>query len=130
MKNLQPLDLHPIKTESEYEAALLEIESLLEVPPGTPEAARLDLLATLVDAYEREHFPIPLPDPIEAIRFYLESRGLDAQVLIPILGDQEQVNQVLNRQQPLSLEMIRQLHQICNISAEVLIQSYALEGVL
>jgi HTH-type transcriptional regulator/antitoxin HigA len=124
------LDLHPIKTESEYEAALLEIESLLEVPPGTPEAARLDLLATLVDAYEREHFPIPLPDPIEAIRFYLESRGLDAQVLIPILGDQEQVNQVLNRQQPLSLEMIRQLHQICNISAEVLIQSYALEGVL
>jgi len=124
------LDLHPLKTESEYEAALLEIESLLEVPPGTPEAARLDLLATLVDAYEREHFPIPLPDPIEAIRFYLESRGLDAQVLIPILGDQEQVNQVLNRQQPLSLEMIRQLHQICNISAEVLIQSYALEGVL
>jgi HTH-type transcriptional regulator/antitoxin HigA len=130
MKNLQPLDLHPLKTESEYEAALLEIESLLEVPPGTPEAARLDLLATLVDAYEQEHFPIPLPDPIEAIRFYLESRGLDAQVLIPILGDQEQVNQVLNRQQPLSLEMIRQLHQICNISAEVLIQSYALEGVL
>ncbi|MCA2682393.1 MAG: type II toxin-antitoxin system HigA family antitoxin [Microcystis sp.] len=124
------LDLHPLKTESEYEAALLEIESLLEVPPGTPEAARLDLLATLVDAYEQEHFPIPLPDPIEAIRFYLESRGLDAQVLIPILGDQEQVNQVLNRQQPLSLEMIRQLHQICNISAEVLIQSYALEGVL
>ena len=123
------LDLHPIKTESEYEAALLEIESLLEVPPGTPEAARLDLLATLVDAYEQEHFPIALPDPIEAIRFYLESRGLDAQVLIPILGDQEQVNQVLNRQQPLSLEMIRQLHQICNISAEVLIQSYALEGV-
>jgi HTH-type transcriptional regulator/antitoxin HigA len=88
------------------------------------------LLATLVDAYEQEHFPIALPDPIEAIRFYLESRGLDAQVLIPILGDQEQVNQVLNRQQPLSLEMIRQLHQICNISAEVLIQSYALEGVL
>ncbi|MCA2939769.1 MAG: transcriptional regulator [Microcystis sp. M113S1] len=130
MKNLQPLDLHPLKTESEYEAALLEIESLLEVPPGTPEAARLDLLATLVDAYEQEHFPIALPDPIEAIRFYLESRGLDAQVLIPILGDQEQVNQVLNRQQPLSLEMIRQLHQICNISAEVLIQSYALEGVL
>lgn len=129
MKNLQPLDLHPIKTESEYEAALLEIESLLEVPPGTPEAARLDLLATLVDAYEQEHFPIALPDPIEAIRFYLESRGLDAQVLIPILGDQEQVNQVLNRQQPLSLEMIRQLHQICNISAEALIQSYALEGV-
>ncbi|MCA2619712.1 MULTISPECIES: transcriptional regulator [unclassified Microcystis] len=124
------LDLHPLKTESEYEAALLEIESLLEVPPGTPEAARLDLLATLVDAYEQEHFPIALPDPIEAIRFYLESRGLDAQVLIPILGDQEQVNQVLNRQQPLSLEMIRQLHQICNISAEVLIQSYALEGVL
>ncbi|NCR52901.1 MAG: transcriptional regulator [Microcystis aeruginosa L211-07] len=123
------LDLHPIKNESEYEAALLEIESLLEVPPGTPEAARLDLLATLVDAYEQEHFPIALPDPIEAIRFYLESRGLDAQVLIPILGDQEQVNQVLNRQQPLSLEMIRQLHQICNISAEVLIQSYALEGV-
>ena len=130
MKNLQPLDLHPLKTESEYEAALLEIESLLEVPPGTPEAARLDLLATLVDAYEQEQFPIALPDPIEAIRFYLESRGLDAQVLIPILGDQEQVNQVLNRQQPLSLEMIRQLHQICNISAEVLIQSYALEGVL
>jgi HTH-type transcriptional regulator/antitoxin HigA len=129
MKNLQPLDLHPIKTESEYEAALQEIESLLEVPPGTPEAERLDLLATLVDVYEEKHFPIALPDPIEAIRFYLESRGLDAQALISIIGDEEQVNQVLNRQQPLSLEMIRQLHQTCNISAEVLIQPYALASL-
>lgn len=121
------LDLHPIRTESEYEAALEEIEQLMDAPADTPEADRLDLLATLVDAYEREHFPIDLPDPIEAIQFYLESRGLETQALIPILGSEEQVQQVLNRQQPLSLEMIRRLHRDCQIAAEVLIQPYGLE---
>lgn len=121
------LDLHPIKTESEYEAALEAVESLLEAPPGTPAAERLDLLSTLIDAYERENFLIALPDPIAAIQYYLESRGLETQALVPIIGSEEQVHQVLNRQQPLSLEMIRQLHKTCNISAEVLIQPYGLE---
>jgi len=121
------LDLHPIRTESEYETALEEIEQLINAPADTPEADRLDLLATLVDAYEREHFPIDLPDPIAAIQFYLESRGLETQALIPILGSEEQVQQVLNRQQPLSLEMIRRLHRDCQIAAEVLIQPYGLE---
>ena len=121
------LDLHPIRTESEYEAALEELEQLIDAPADTPEADRLDLLATLVDAYEREHFPVDLPDPIAAIQFYLESRGLETQALIPILGSEEQVQQVLNRQQPLSLEMIRRLHRDCQIAAEVLIQPYGLE---
>ena len=123
------LDLHPIKTESEYEAALEEIESLLEATPGTTQADRLDLLSALVDAYEREHFPFALPDPIEAILFYLESRGLESQALVPMLGSQKQVDDLLNRRQPLSLEMIRRLHQEFNISAEVLIQPYALESL-
>jgi len=118
-----------IKTESEYESALEAVERLLDAPAGSPEADRLDLLATLVEAYEREHFPIDLPDPIEAIRFYLESRGLETQALIPIIGSEEQVQQVLNRQQPLSLEMIRRLHRDCQIAAEVLIQPYALESL-
>lgn len=123
------IDLHPIRTESDYEAALEEIEALLEASPATAEADRLDLLSMLVDAYEREHFPIDLPDPVEAIRFYLESRGLENQALVPILGSEEQVYRVLNRQQPLSLEMIRRLHQDCHIAAEVLIQPYALESM-
>ncbi len=123
------LDLHPIRTELEYEAALKEIESLLDTTPDTNQANRLDLLATLVEVYEREHFPISLPDPIEAVLFYLESRGLESQVLVPIIGSQKQVDDVLSRRQPLSLEMIRRLHQECHIAAEILIQPYVLESL-
>lgn len=123
------LELHPIKTEAEYEAAIEAIESLLEAAPGTVEAERLDLLSTLVDAYEREHLPIDLPDPIEAIWFYLESRDLQPDALATTIGSQEQVNNVLSRRQPLSLDMIRRLHQDCHIPAEVLIQPYRLESI-
>lgn len=123
------LDLHPIRTEADYETALAEIESLLEAQPGTSAANRLDVLSTLVEAYEREHFPIDLPDPIAAIRFYLDSRGLEPTALVPAIGSEAQVHQVLSRQQPLSLEMIRRLHQDCQIAAEVLIQPYPLASL-
>lgn len=123
------LDLKPIKTAADYEAALVEIESLLTAPPGTAAANRLDLLSTLVDAYEREQFPIELPDPIAAIQFYLDSRGLDPTALVPMIGSEAQVLQVLNRQEPLSLDMIRRLHQDCQIAAEVLIQPYSLASL-
>jgi HTH-type transcriptional regulator / antitoxin HigA len=121
------IDLHPIKTETDYQAALEELESLLKATPGTSAANRLELLSILIEAYEQQHHAINLPDPIAAILYYLESRGLSAQNLQPILGDQQQVTDLLSRRQPLTLDMIRQLHHHLGIPADILIQPYALE---
>ena len=116
------IEVKPIKTEKDYEEALAEIEELLEVEPGTPEADRLEILTTLVEAYENKHYAIPLPDPVEAILYYLESRGLSRKDLELYLGSRARVSEVLNRKRPLSIEMIRRLHQGLGIPAEVLIQ--------
>ncbi|MEC4818414.1 MAG: transcriptional regulator [Scytonema sp. PMC 1069.18] len=116
------LELRPIKTETDYRAALDEIEKLFDAEPDTPEFHRLDILTTLVEAYEQQHYPIEIPDPIEAILYYLESRGLSEKNLEPMIGSAEEVAKILNRQQALSLEMIRQLHQQLGIPADVLIQ--------
>ena len=118
------MDIKPIKTEADYEAALAEIEQLFEAEPDTPEGDRLEVLTTLVEAYEAEHYQIPLPDPIEAIIYYMESRGLSRRDLEPYLGSRARVSEVLNRKRPLSLPMIRRLHQGLGIPVEVLIQSY------
>jgi HTH-type transcriptional regulator/antitoxin HigA len=118
------IELKPIYTEVDYEAALAEIEQLFEAVPGTPEGDKLEILTTLVEAYEEKHYPIPLPDPIEAIFYYLESRGLSRRDLEPYLGSRARVSEVLNRKRPLSLEMIRRLHTGLKIPAEVLIQPY------
>jgi HTH-type transcriptional regulator/antitoxin HigA len=118
------IELKPIRTEADYEAALAEVEQLFEAIPGTPEGDRLEILTTLVEAYEGKHYPIPLPDPIEAIFYYLESRGLSRRDLEPYLGSRARVSEVLNRKRPLSLEMIRRLHNGLRIPAEVLIQPY------
>jgi HTH-type transcriptional regulator / antitoxin HigA len=120
------LELQPIRNEADYRAALDEIERLFDVEPDTPEFDRLDILTTLVEAYEQRHYPIEAPDPIEAILYYLESRGLSWQDLESAVGSQGQIIDVLNRKQELSLEMIRRLHQQFGIAAEVLIQPYPL----
>ena len=96
----------------------------MDAAPGTPDADRLEVLSTLVVAYEEEHYPIPTPDPVEAIRYYMESRGLSQKDLEPYIGDREKVKQVLQRKRPVSIAMIRRLHNGLGISADVLIQPY------
>lgn len=118
------MDLRPIKTEADYQNALQEIESLFDATPGTAEADRLDVLSTLVDAYEKVHFPIELPDPIEAIHYYMEARSWSPQDLEPCLGNRAWVAEVLSRQRSLTLDMIRKLHQELGVPAEILIQPY------
>ncbi|MBI2830097.1 MAG: helix-turn-helix domain-containing protein [Chloroflexi bacterium] len=118
------VEVKPIKSETDYEEALAEIEKLFAAKPGTPEADRLEILTALVEDYEDQHHSIPLPHPVEAIFYYLESRGLTRKDLELYLGSRARVSEILNRKRPLSLEMIRKLHQSLGIPAEVLIQRY------
>lgn len=120
------MNIKPIKTESDYQSALAEIERLFDTEPGTAEGDRLEILTTLVEAYEEQRYDIPQPDPIEAIKYYLESRGLSPSNLEPLLGDNATVAEVLNRKRPLSIDMIRQLRLRLGISADVLIQPYSI----
>ena len=120
------MDIHPIRTEADYEAALADIARLFDAAPNTAAGDRLEVLATLVEAYEEQHYSIPAPDPIEAIKYYMESRGLCRRDLEPYLGSRARVAEVLNRKRPLSLEMIRRLHTELGIEAEILIQSYSM----
>ncbi|MBF0138958.1 MAG: helix-turn-helix domain-containing protein [Magnetococcales bacterium] len=116
------MDVHPIKTELDYNAALAEIERLMDAAPDTTEGDRLDLLVTLVEAYEAKHHAINLPDPIEAIKFQMEQMGLSRKELEPFIGSRARVTEVLNRKRNLSLEMIRRLHEGLKIPADVLIR--------
>ena len=116
-------DLKPIRNEREYEQALAEVEKLWGAKGGTPKGDRLDILATLIEAYEIEHYPMDLPDPIEAIKFRMEQRGLTRKDLEEILGTRTRVSEVLNRKRGLSINMIRALHERLGISAEILIRS-------
>ena len=111
-----------IKTEEDYETALEGIEELMEARPDTPDADELELLATLVELYEDEQYPIDFPDPIEAIKFRMEQTGLKRTDLAPFLGSRSRVSEILNRKRPLSLKMIRALHNDMGIPAEVLLQ--------
>jgi HTH-type transcriptional regulator/antitoxin HigA len=119
------MDIRPIKTEADYQAALAEVERLFAAEPDTPEGDRLDILTTLLEAYEVQTAPIATPDPIEAIVYHLESRGLSRRDLEPYVGSRARVSEVLNRKRTLTLEMIRRLHTGLGIPAEVLIQPYA-----
>ncbi len=116
--------IKPIKTDADYEAALEAIERLLDSKPGTAEADRLEVIATLVEAYESKHHALPLPDPIEAILYHMESRGLSRRDLEPLIGTRARVSEILNRKRQLTMEMVRNLHEGLGISAEVLIQPY------
>jgi HTH-type transcriptional regulator / antitoxin HigA len=114
--------IRPIRTEQDYAAALAEVERLWGAAAGTPEGDRLDVLATLIDAYEAERDPVDPPDPIEAIRFRMEQQGLTRKDLEAILGTRTRVSEVLNRKRGLSIAMIRRLHAELGIPAEVLIR--------
>ena len=116
------MDLKPIRTEQDYEAALAEIGRLWGARAGTVEGDRLDVLATLIDAYEAKHHPMDPPDPIEAIKFRMEQQGLTRKDLERLLGTRTRVSEVLNRKRGLSIAMIRRLHEELGISAEVLIR--------
>lgn len=118
------MEIRPIKNEADYQAAVKEIERLFEALPDTPEGDRLEVLTTLVEAYEEKHYNIPMPDPIEAILYHLESRGLSRRDLEPYIGSRARVSEVLNRKRSLTMEMIRNLHKGLGIPAEVLIQPY------
>ncbi len=111
-----------IKTEEEYQAALSELEALMDAEPGSKEEQQLELLSVLVEKYEEAHYPIALPDPVDAIKFRMEQQGLTQKDLIPFIGSQSKVSEILNRKLPLSLSMIRNLHAGLGIPAEVLIQ--------
>ena len=119
------MDIKPIHTEADYRATLREIESLMTATAGSSEGDRLDVLVTLVEVYERTRFPMDLPDPIEAIKFVMDQRGLSPKDLEPAIGRLNRVYEVLNRTRPLSLSMIRKLHDRFGIPAESLIKQIA-----
>ena len=118
------MDIKPIKSDSDYQAALKEIELLFDAASDTPEGDRLEVLTTLVEAYEDKKYNIPWPDPIEAIIYHMESRGLSRRDIEPYLGSRSRVSEILNRKRPLSIDMIRKLHTRLGIPATVLIQPY------
>jgi HTH-type transcriptional regulator/antitoxin HigA len=115
-------EVRPIRTKRDYEVALKEVERLWGAKAGTRGGDRLDILATLIDAYEAEHYPMDPPDPIEAIKFRMEQQELTRRDLEEIIGTRTRVSEVLNRKRGLSIAMIRRLHQRLGISAEVLIR--------
>ena len=119
------MDIKPIHTEADYRAALREIETLMTASVGSSQGDRLDVFVTLVEAYERTHFPMDLPDPIEAIKFVMDQRGLSPKDLEPAIGRLNRVYEVLNRTRPLTLSMIRKLHATFGIPAESLIKQIA-----
>jgi HTH-type transcriptional regulator/antitoxin HigA len=112
-------EVKPIRTKRDYEAALKEVERLWGAKSGTRDGDRLDVLATLIDAYEAEHYPMDPPDPIEAIKFRMEQQGLTRRDLEEIIGTRTRIAEVLNRKRGLSVGMIRRLHERLGISAEV-----------
>ena len=114
--------IKPIRTKKDYEAALAELEKLWGGKSGTAAGDRLDVLATLIDAYEAEHVPMDPPDPIEAIKFRMEQQGLTRKDLEPLIGTRTRVAEILNRKRNLSIAMIRRLNTRLGISAEVLIR--------
>lgn len=115
------MNVHPIKTESDYQAMLLEVGRLWGSPVDTPDGDRLDVLITLVEAYEDKHYPIAPPDPVEAILFRLEQEGLTRKDLEPYIGSRGRVSEVLNHKRELTLPMIRRLWEGLGIPAESLL---------
>lgn len=116
------MDIRPLKTKADYKAALKEVETLMQAKPNTPAGDRLDVLVTLVEAYEARHYPMELPDPVDAIKFTMEQKGLTVKDLEPMIGRSNRVYEILNRTRPLTLKMIWRLHQGLGIPAESLIR--------
>ena len=118
------MKIKPIKTEQDYNEALERLEVIFDAKPGTTEGDELEILGILIDRYEQQHFPIDLPDPIEAIKFRMEQLGYSQNDLADVIGLKSRASEVLSRKRKLSLAMIRSLHDKLNIPTEVLIQAY------
>jgi HTH-type transcriptional regulator / antitoxin HigA len=118
------MNIKPIRTKKDYQQALSRLELIFDAKKGTPQGDELEILGILVEKYETEHFPIGLPDPIEAIKFRMEQMGYNQTDLADVVGLKSRVSEILNKKRKLTLEMIRQLHNNLNIPTDVLIQSY------
>lgn len=118
------MEIKPIKTVKDYNQALERLEMIFNAKNGTSEGDELEVLGILIDQYENEHFPIGLPDPIEAIKFRMEQMGYNQNDLANIVGLKSRASEILNRKRKLSLEMIRKLHKVLHIPTDVLIQTY------
>src|SRR6202008_4699003 len=118
------MDIRPIRTKADYRTALKEVERLWDADPNTPEGDRVDVLVTLIEAYEAKHYPIPAPDPIAAIEFMMEKKGLTRRDLEPAIGSRGRVSEVMTRKRPLTLPMVRALSALLDIPTEVLVQAY------
>lgn len=118
------MHIKPIRTEQDYNAALERLETIFDAKPGTPESDELEVLGVLIDNYERIHFPIELPDPIEAIKFRMEQMDYSNKDLAEVIGFKGRVSEILNRKRKLSIGMIRRLHQTMQIPTDVLVQEY------
>jgi HTH-type transcriptional regulator/antitoxin HigA len=123
-------ELKPIRTEADYKRAMAELKSLWGAKDRTLESDRLDVLATLIDVYESEHFPMDPPDPIEAIKFRMEQQGITRKDLEPLIGTRARVAEVMNRKRSLSIDMIRRLHEGLGISADILIRPTVKQAAL
>ncbi len=116
------MDIKPIKTDADYRATLKEIENLMMAKPDTPEGEKLDVIVTLIESYEAKHFPMDLPDPVEAIKFEMERKSLTVKDLEPMIGKSNRVYEILNHKCSLTLKMIWNLHEGLGIPAESLIK--------
>lgn len=118
------MNIRPIHSEADYRDALNQIETLMDAREGTPEGDKLDVLVTLVEAYERKTYAMDLPDPVAAINFYMEQNNMAPKDLTPVIGRLNRVYEILNRTRPLTLKMIRNLHENFGIPADMLIKEY------
>lgn len=121
------MDIEPIKTQSDYERALRQAEALWGAEPGTPPARALDVLATLIDAYEREHYPVTAGEPVETITVHMEMTGRTQRDLSALLGSASRASELLNRKRSLTMEMAHKLHVEWGIPADALIVPYELK---
>lgn len=122
------MDIKPIKTKKDHVQALKRIEALMAAKANSPEGDELDILVTLVEAYEAKHYVIEAPDPIVAIQHRMEALGMERKDLEPLLGSKSRVSEVLNRKRKLTMEMVRNLHEGMQLPAEALIQDYAVRA--
>lgn len=116
------MDIKPIKTNADYRAALKDVEGLMMATPDSPEGERLDVMVTLIEAYEARQFPMDLPDPVAAIKFEMDRKGLTIKDLEPMIGKSNRVYEILNHKRSLTLKMIWKLHEGLGIPAESLIK--------
>ena len=121
------MHLKPIHNDEDHAAALQEIDRLWDAEDGTPEADMLEILVTLVEAYEKDRYELPPPDPIDALEYFLESRGWTRKDLEPCIGSRGRVSEIMSRKRPLTISMIRNLERATGIPASILIQPYATE---